>query len=73
MKTGKNDVMFVRISYHYNRRFPIVEFQRVYSSTWYELDTRLKAHRIQELISRHAADRIIQHVRNNLLVISLAL
>ena len=71
---SKNDVMFIRVSYHYNHDHPIVEFQRVRSNICYELNTQLRAYRIQQLINRYSDDmnRFTQYVRINQLVISLA-
>lgn len=67
-----NKIMFIRISFLYGRNNPIVEFQRVYSSTWYELDTTHKADRIQRIISKYTED-ISHYVRNNQLVVSVAI
>ena len=73
-RIGKNDIMWIRISYVYGKRHPIVEFQRVYCSYWYELDTNRRAYRINQLINRYSdgVNRFTQYVRNNQLVVSLA-
>ena len=69
----KNSLGFIRVSwYHSNNRHPIVEFDRIYSSVWYEIDTKNRAARIQQLINDTDNELSTIHVRNNSLIVSIS-
>ena len=67
--------MWIRVSYLFGRRYPIVEFDRIYSSAWYELDTPGRAYRVSQLINKYSdsTNRYTHIIKNNNLTVSLAL
>ena len=50
-RIGKNDVIFISISDRY-AEYPIVEFQRVYSSKVYILESIHSTIRVENMINR---------------------
>ena len=62
-RIGKNDVMFVSVSKYYGDIYTYVEFQRVYSSKVYTLNSIHSTIRLENAINR--LGRPITTVRNN--------